>query len=194
MEHSLYLTIDHENKTFCASHQILKPKTKEQKETLEKLQKYPDYIGRINCYGGSFTYKKVKDINNTPLFLPDDSYLQHDLLGLITSFFKESLINFDTGIMTSLLDIIFKKYYAENISCPFNFFTFNKETNQYNNEKLIAFFSANSSAVFEDLKDTVKLYKSNSKLKRIVSDIELKCYQEFNTIEDFEKYSKTLAV
>ena len=96
--------------------------------------------------------------------------------------------------MTSLLDIIFKKYYAENISCPFNFFTFNKETNQYNNEKLIAFFSANSSAVFEDLKDTVKLYKSNSKLKRIVSDIELKCYQEFNTIEDFEKYSKTLAV
>ena len=49
MEHSLYLTIDHENKTFCASHQILKPKTKEQKETLEKLQKYLHLFNKL-CY------------------------------------------------------------------------------------------------------------------------------------------------
>lgn len=194
----MYLNFNHNEKTFETSKALFnKYNTKllknEQALFIKQLEQNSEYIGKCYGYGGCYMVKKASALLlNDFSFLPDNQYIEHKLIGTVCYIFKQNLI-FSCELMKAYIDIIYKRYYEKHTSCPFNYFMFDKQANQYLNKNLQDFFKKNGcQSVFNDSEQLIQGLLENKELKIIVDEVIKFVFENMKTIEDLETYSKNL--
>lgn len=190
-----YITYNHDDKKFYMSNSVFNLMTKEAKKQVAELLKLEDYVGTITAYGGTYTVKKVSEINNTPFYIPDASYISHELLTFVKYCFYANNLTFSPTVVKCFFDILIKNYYNEFLEIPFNLFTFDKENNQYVNKNLQDFLEKNGSHYFFDVEeinyiDKLGLLNQNIKIKNHADKLIQYLKNNCKVIDDIVKLSK----